>query len=191
LQKGFRDLERELEISKFKISLRYGGKDKIKIPPELQEAIKEFTNKKGYEVSLWTPESTIQKIKIINSVHSERASNHLTISLFFIYRHASEIAHGTLFGIYFTTGNLPFEKPIKNREEMKNYQRGKLCALLQSISLALDSLLIILSKHANISEIVKQSHENLKEYSDIMKIDFDEKIDDFEAYLKKQFAMKK
>ena len=55
---------------------------------ELQADLAMFTNKKGREITQWTPETVKERIDAIDSKYGPRASGDLNFGLFSIYRHS-------------------------------------------------------------------------------------------------------
>lgn len=115
-QKSFRDLQREANLGGYAFTLKKLGTipDPENIP-ELKEALSEFTNKKGKEKRDWCDDSIEEKLAII---HRKFGSNSLdfSASMFSIYRHSSEILHGTYYGnIYFLTAG---QKKAETKEEL-------------------------------------------------------------------------
>ncbi|MDO8432405.1 MAG: hypothetical protein Q7S58_08365 [Candidatus Binatus sp.] len=103
-QKAYRDLDRELKLNDQKIVIRASSKPKADSDPRLKAAIDEFTWPKGREITQWTPESPVQQLETIGSKYGENVAATLGLSMMMLYRHASEIAHGTLFGVMWSVG---------------------------------------------------------------------------------------
>ena len=103
LQKQFRDLKRSGAIDGMEIQIRRSVIPKTSDVPDLEKALTTFTNKKGQEIRDWTPLSLDQRITKVGSLN-KRAVTSLFGSKFAIYRHSSELLHGTYFGVlYFWT----------------------------------------------------------------------------------------
>lgn len=103
LQKTYRDFHRTSENSEIKIEVRAKKTPTREDIGDLPEALEMFTNKKGKEVRTWSPKTLDQKIKIIGKFN-KKASMSLSVSKFAIYRHSSELLHGSYFGVrYFWT----------------------------------------------------------------------------------------
>lgn len=98
LQKYYRDLNRRAKFGEISIDIQYTGSFDPTTIPELQEAIDEFTTNQGRERRSWTPESIDQRIEIIRLKYGDKIATGLIAGRFSIYRHASEIIHGTHFG---------------------------------------------------------------------------------------------
>lgn len=156
LQKSYRDLDRELEINARKLTLHWTGTVDPSQDPELQASIKEFTAKSGREITSWTPESVKEKIEQISQKYGPRVVYGLQFGLFAIYRHASEIVHGTLFGALFILG-LTAPKAPQSQEELAYQQRGQLSMILMMLGLSLSSMILVLSEHIVLGELVDES----------------------------------
>jgi hypothetical protein len=98
LQKTFRDFCRTAENSEFKLELSSTNIPNPKDIDGLQEALELFTNKKGREIRAWSPKSLEQRIEAICDFNKNAGLN-LTVSKFSIYRHSSELLHGSYFGV--------------------------------------------------------------------------------------------
>jgi hypothetical protein len=95
-QKAYRDLQRELEINQRKLSVQWTGQIDLSNNPEIVEAIAEFTSSKGREIRSWTPETIKERIEAIEARYGSKVAINLQFAYLAIYRHSSEIAHGTL-----------------------------------------------------------------------------------------------
>ena len=146
MQKAYRDLSRELDISGQKLILKWKGEVELDRHPELRTALSEFTSKKGREITSWTPETVQGQIEVIDARYGKRVSTNLQFALMSIYRHASEIAHGTFFGALFALGLTTPSGPPKSPEELQNQQRQNLSMLLMMLGLAISALIIVLGE---------------------------------------------
>lgn len=103
LQKRFRDLDRSSGAADIRIRV---GATEMPIAgdiPGLSEALDMFTDKKGREVRDWATNSLDDRIRKVASACAP-AGTSLAGSKFSIYRHSSELLHGTYFGVvYFWT----------------------------------------------------------------------------------------
>ena len=99
LQKSHRDLHRTGSVGGVAFELRRGNKPESDDVPGLVDALAEFTGRKGQEITDWTPLNISARIESISKVHP-RAALALSGSTMAVYRHASEILHGTYFGVY-------------------------------------------------------------------------------------------
>lgn len=97
-QKRWRDLKRNARIGSLHIEASRDIGMKIEDFPGLQEALDEFTRKRGTEVREWTDVSLDDRISLI-SQSSKRAGLGLGSAYFGIYRPASELLHGSYHGV--------------------------------------------------------------------------------------------
>ena len=155
-QKAYRDLERVLEINSEKISLRWTGKDSLPNDQELQDALDEFTSRNGREVTNWTPENVKERIEKISSKYGTDVSRRLQFGLLSIYRHASEIAHGSVFGALYVLG-LTSPGGIKSPEELEYLQRGQLSMTLLMLGLTISALIIVIETELGDNELTMES----------------------------------
>ena len=164
LQKAYRDLSRELDISGYKLSVKWNGEINPADNSELQAALAEFTSKKGREITSWTPETVQQQVEVIDSIYGKHVSTRLQFALMSIYRHASEIAHGTFFGALFALGLTSPSGAPKTPEELQNQQRQNLSMLLMMLGLSASTLIIVLAKEkASLTDLVTEAEKEVSE----------------------------
>jgi hypothetical protein len=163
LQKSYRDLQRELSINDQNITVAWGGQVDPSTDPELQAALTDFTSKKGREITSWTPETVKDQIGAIDTKYGSKVSVGLQFALLSIYRHASEIAHGTLFGAMFSLGLTRPSKRTDSAESLLQYQRENLSMLLMMLGLAMSSLIALLDKELSLPEIYSESEQAVAE----------------------------
>jgi hypothetical protein len=159
LQKSYRDLHRETETGKLKFLVKWQGEVNSSLVPGLDDAIKEFTSKKGREINEWTPENIQQKINVVEDKFGEKISGNLLFGLVAIYRHASEITHGSLFGALFSVGlTSPSERP-KNPQNLAIIMGENIEMLLLMLFGALDSVLLVMATYLPLQEQIDNSKE--------------------------------
>ncbi|MEZ6028851.1 MAG: hypothetical protein R3C46_03780 [Hyphomonadaceae bacterium] len=113
MQKTYRDMTRRGEIGGLQFTITRDQIPRVEEMPGLPEALAEFTGKKGQELTDWTPVSISGRIKEVRGI-SETAGIYLAGAVSSIYRHSSELLHGTYFGvIHFWRGN---SAPATSRE---------------------------------------------------------------------------
>src|SRR5205807_4645398 len=101
-QKSYRDLDRE--ICGTGLRLVSTAKDEQASNPGLQADLALFTHRNGRENIQWTDENIPERIATIERKYGRASATGLRFALFAIYRHSSEIAHGSLFGALFSLG---------------------------------------------------------------------------------------
>lgn len=157
LQKSYRDLSRDMKVGSMNISLRWQGEVDIENIPELREALDEFSTKAGSEVRQWTPENIETRLAAIASRYSTYVSTNLQFATFGIYRHSSEVLHGTLFGAMFSIGLLPFVGSPKSKEEVATYMRQNLNMVLILLGGGISALIHVLSDGLDTDNLAAKS----------------------------------
>lgn len=105
LQKSYRDLHRVGAIGGIAFELSAGEQPDLDRVPGLADALAEFTGRKGQEITDWTPLNISSRIEAVAKAHP-LAALALSGSTISIYRHASELLHGTYFSIvHFWSGS--------------------------------------------------------------------------------------
>lgn len=114
-QKRWRDLNREGTIADLRISTSRSIKQTVADFPGLREALDEFADHKGREKRSWTSLSIEQRIAAIAKV-SRQAARAFGSAVFGIYRPASELLHGSYYGVnLFWQGSRA--QPVKTRDD--------------------------------------------------------------------------
>ncbi|GAB5419135.1 MAG: hypothetical protein Crog4KO_06430 [Crocinitomicaceae bacterium] len=162
-QKSFRDLFREIDLEDFQIKTNLNDVNEIPLPKNLMEAYEEFTSTKGHELRHWSEESKMsafKKIEIISTEIDEGIGQVLNLCLFSIYRHASEIIHGTLFGTFYGMGlTLPGSEMVRSKEEYEDHVNNMNSYLMSILNLLLESTLRIVDSCYPIEDVLKESRE--------------------------------
>jgi hypothetical protein len=100
-QRGYRDLEREWSIGTTRIGVRWSGEIPEAVHEEMQRVVSEFTDRRGRELD-WTSDNLRSRLQVIAERFPHGSSILLSTAAFMIYRTASEVSHGSLFGaLYF------------------------------------------------------------------------------------------
>jgi hypothetical protein len=157
LQKTFRDLERELKIGEQVLKLKWDGEVDLEIYPEIKKALEEFTSNRGKEVNQWTPESLVERLEVIQEKFGSKISNPLQFGVFGIYRHASEISHGTFFSALWILGTSEPGRGPKNAAGMEENMRGHLSFVLFLTFLSITSLFYGLGKELPKEDLIEVS----------------------------------
>jgi hypothetical protein len=101
LQKSYRDLERSGKLGRWVFNVSSGNKPEISSIPGLQIALGEFSDSNGRERRDWTKDNLEKRLNLIEQKFPD-ASLDFATAIMQIYRHSSEILHGTYFGtVYF------------------------------------------------------------------------------------------
>lgn len=158
-QKSYRDLERKLNIESINLSVQTLGLENLTISDELKKSLEEYTSQKGLEVRAWTGENVFKKIEIISKKYGKKVNDVLNIGLFNIYRHGSEIAHGTLFGLFYIIGATSMGQRPKNTEDLLNSHRQHLTLIILSISMLIETNLTFMNNYKDLSEEISASEK--------------------------------
>ena len=158
-QKAFRDLDRLSKVAGEQIRIRLG--DEVLSPPsEVAAAIDEFTTRGGSEVTVWTPESVDERIEAIARRFRHPIPTELHWARVAIYRHASEISHGTLFGALFALGITRPDGP-PDHAQLKSHFNGHLTMVLLMSGFAVDALVRGLAETSEWPELVEESAKSV------------------------------
>lgn len=142
-QKRWRDLRRHGRVGDLRITASRAVDLEVDDLPGLREALDEYTNKRGEEVRDWTPDSLQKRITTISDFH-RRAGMSLGIAHFAIYRPASELLHGTYYGVnLFWQGSR--DRPARDADEfdalwMTEHFVTLLTALFFAVSGTIDAI---------------------------------------------------
>lgn len=168
IQKSYRDLSRQVDINGHRLSINWEGQIDINDHPELVEALAEFTSKKGREIKNWTPETLQEQIEMIDLRFGHDISGNFQFALISIYRHASEIAHGTYFGALYSLGLTSPNKPPNSPDELLNHRLQNLSMLYIMLGGSISALINVLSIITNtFKDLVSQSEKEIKELSNV------------------------
>lgn len=142
-QKALRSLVRTLELSGEKLfEFKPNGVDKFLEHPTHQEWLKEFTSKSGKEITSWTPENVKERVEAVFLKFGHEPTRGLAFGLL-MYRHASEIAHGTLYGTLFSWGAMEIQEPLTSENDIAVFRTKELRHLLKLVCYSLESLIRI------------------------------------------------
>lgn len=171
-QKTLRALIREIELSGEKIfSYRMSGAEKLMSRPDNQKALDDYTSRSGREITAWTPENVQQRLEAIHSKFGAKRARGLAFGLL-LYRHSSEIAHGTLYGTLFSWGATEVTAPLKSPGDIGKFRENELRLLLKLISYSLESLVSITGVALGIAGIDSEAVQARLDYYRDRKDDF-------------------
>lgn len=133
-QKSVLDLNRVSKVGDSEIRVSYSGSPTEGFGPELDAAIEEFTAKSGREKS-WTEESIDDRIVEVGRVCGADVLGLLHSARFSVYRHSSEVLHGSLFGaMYFLGATSPNGQP-KSKEAIEEIIAEQMLLILIGVVL--------------------------------------------------------
>jgi hypothetical protein len=164
MQKAHRDLARKSTINGKAIDLKFTGS--VILKAETQAALDAFTSKKGREITSWTPETTLGQIVVIDSKFGTPVGEILHFALLAIYRHSSEIAHGTYFGALFSLGMTSPDGPPETPKKLEKRQRENMCMILQMLGMSLSATIEALAASLPLQDILQSSRGLIKQLRD-------------------------
>jgi Family of unknown function (DUF5677) len=163
-QKTLRDLERTIEFAgQRRLEVRWSGAHLAYADPVNQAVLQEFTTKSGHELTSWTPENVKERLDIIYQRFGNDATLGLTFALL-LYRHASEIVHGTLYGSLFTWGMFDPNGFPKSGDDMQRFRIGQCHLILMLIGVTLGSLLRITAGELGLIHVADSARDILKSF---------------------------
>lgn len=161
-QKFFRDLERESAIGSQTIRLKFGGQGELEMPSEIREMISEFTARSGREKG-WTDLSVDARCEEVGQKLGEQVLTPLHWARFAVYRHSSEILHGTLFGVLFFPGFTdPTGRPTSVSDWLARIAQQNLM-ILMSAALAITAVLRALASSLDVPHLAASANNLMDE----------------------------
>ena len=144
-QKALRNVIRAIEIAgETVLRVEMQGADELLQHPEHRRWLEEFTTKSGREIASWTPESVPQRLEAVYQTFGSADCRGLAFGLL-VYRHASEIAHGTLFGTLFSWGAMELGERLNRPEDLAIFRTKELKHLIKLVAHSNESVVRILS----------------------------------------------
>jgi len=165
-QKSYRDLHRNMELDDIKIFIGLNNLDNVEMPSKLEKAIEEYTTTNGNEERSWTgdkKDNVFRKIKQIRNKHGKSIGMAMAMGTFEIYRHSSEILHGSIFGSMYALGITDFRHNWpKTEEDREKHAFTELSLLLNVLCLLCNaSMRIVLQYYPD--EIMKKEASELSD----------------------------
>lgn len=150
-QKRWRDLRRQGRMGDQLVTVSRNINVEIDAIPQLREALEEYTNKKGEEIRDWTPISLERRVAAV-SRQNHRAGLCLGAAMFSIYRPASELLHGTYYGVnLFWQGSR--DEPARRREEFDElWVTEHFVTLLTALFFSISGAIHAISSASNLSQ---------------------------------------
>jgi hypothetical protein len=138
-QKSFQDLERESNLGGTIIRLTYSGRPDSSSIPGLEADIAEFTSRTRREKG-WIDLNIEDRIKFIREKLNKNASINLQFALFMVYRHASEVLHGTFFSALYFFGHTQPSGKSRSAQEGIEFIGQQHMLILFAVVLALSAI---------------------------------------------------
>jgi len=135
-QKAFQDLERESKIGESVIRLTYSGRPDPSSVKGMEEDIAEFTSREGREKG-WVEASIDKRIEAVGERFGKGLLTRLHFARFMVYRHSSEVLHGTLFSAMYFFGAVAPSGEQRTLEQARDYMGQQHMMILLATVLAL------------------------------------------------------
>jgi len=94
LQKSFRQSNRKFAAGDFAIEVKLQGVQTDDLPPDVKQALDEFTSENGREKTRWTKKSIADRLTAIAASNKVKIAP-FVFTVFNVYEDASEALHGT------------------------------------------------------------------------------------------------
>lgn len=170
-QKALRTLIRAIELAGDQIfEFKPDHAEEILGHPQHQEWLREFTSRSGREITSWTPENVQQRLEAAYLKFGPEETRGLAFGLL-LYRHASEIAHGTLYGTLFSWGAMEPSRPLTGPDDMGKFRRRELRHLLKLVSFSLESVVRIAGSVLDIADVCVLARKARSDYYEQRKKD--------------------
>ena len=164
-QKSHRDLARESALGDSIIRLFLRGAPDPSAIKGLQDELNEFTAQSGREKG-WIDLSVDERIVIVGTKLGESILTSLHWARFMVYRHSSEILHGTLFGAFFFFGQTMPNRP-RSIKEFNEYVGQQHMTLLLACVLALSALVESFHKICGFNWATEKSRSIIRSLSQL------------------------
>lgn len=159
--RAFRDLKRQWEVAGMRVAVQYSGHLEASELARLELMLPEFTSKRGVEKD-WTDHTLKQRLAIIAEKFPSTSMTMLNTSAFNIYRHASEVVHGSYFSaLYFWGLTLPGRPRPTSRSDMRLILVDHQFSVLMSAVFAYAGLLECFAKYASVPKLAEDSRREL------------------------------
>lgn len=157
-QKAYRDLKRKSTAGGWTMTI---GSD-VKLSPDdeghMSALVAEFTTSRGREKRDWTDESVTDRIDTAAKRFPEALVMLLHAAMFNIYRHASEVLHGTYFAAMHFWGLTTIGRPSpKDRGDLLRTLSEHQFSVLMSTIFALTALLECAGDYVGTPELVENA----------------------------------
>jgi hypothetical protein len=159
---AYRDLKREWDSGGWQMSVGYSAAP----PPEeiarLDAMALEFRTPKGREKD-WISETLKQRLEAIGAVFPSTAMISLNASAFNIYRHASEVIHGSYYSaVYFWGLTSPGGAAPRSEHDLKLTLLDHQFSVLMSVIFAYAGLVECFANYVGMPELAKGAKQTLR-----------------------------
>ncbi len=138
--KSIKDMNRESRIGESVLDFSYIDSSKFTIPAKIKTDIRKFQTNNGKEKP-WTKLSVDKRILAVGDAFGKDVLKTLHLARFIIYRHSSEILHGSLFGCKYFFGATEFQNKKVTPESLTNNFAVQHELILTSCLLSMSSVL--------------------------------------------------
>ena len=164
-QKSHRDLDRESALGDSIIRMFHRGAPDPSTIKGLQDELNEFTSQSGREKG-WIDLGVDERIEIVGTKLGESILTALHWARFMVYRHSSEILHGTLFGAYFFFGQTIPNRP-QSLNDFNEFIGHQHMTVLLACVLALSALVESFHKVFGFSQAAERSRSIISSLSQL------------------------
>lgn len=165
-QKALRDLDRTIAIAgREAMKVRWSGVEQALAEPRNQELLAEFTSRSGREITAWTPENVKERLEAVYERFGEQRTKGMLFGLL-LYRHASEIAHGTLYGALFILGATDPKGAPKSIQALHDYRTDHSRMLLMLTGFGIESSIQVLAPEVQAERIAVEAKKAQRLFSD-------------------------
>ncbi len=161
-QKFFQDIERESAIGGQTIRLAFRGQGGLEMPTDIPEMISEFTSRSGREKG-WTDLSVDARCEEVGRKLGEQILTPLHWARFAVYRHSSEVLHGTLFGALFFLGLTDPAGPPTSAPDLLDRIAQQNLLILMSAALAVTAVLRALAASLDVPHLAVSANNLINE----------------------------
>ncbi|MCH7489947.1 MAG: hypothetical protein IID05_04550 [Gemmatimonadetes bacterium] len=166
-QKAYRDLSRELKIGKTTLRAELSHRARVEdLPADVRTALDEYTNRRGGEIRDWTSDNLVRQLEIIQERFGTEVASNLIFPQFAIFRHSSEIAHGSLFGTLWPLGLLDATGKPATPDDLAERFGEHLAMLYMMLALCVDAVLHVANTGFCLAELVAASSDAIKQLRD-------------------------
>jgi hypothetical protein len=161
-QTAIRDLDRESSVGGQTIRLRFSAVESMETPKELAKSIDEFTSLSGREKG-WIDLSIDARCERVGQVLGTGVLTPLHGARFAVYRHSSEILHGTFFSAVFFMGLADPKGAPASPDQWIERISGQHLMVLMAAVLALVAVAKAMAVAAEVPELAIQAQHHIQD----------------------------
>ena len=138
IQKSARAADREVRFQKEHLDRELELPIDFRSIPQIQDALNEYTTRKGWENTKWTADSPAKRVERIAAAYGQEHAAIFTILLDSFHQEASELAHGTFYGAMYSWGRASLTSaPTGNDAEIRSKNQSRISTGILQVGLAL------------------------------------------------------